>query len=305
MSTSAILSLNEFKSLSIGRFAPGTWDVEYYDRTHLDRNEMPHVLLGGIEIEEVTPKGEAIFNFRPTSRKPKNEQVTEKPQEAKYLEALIDEAWSKGKVDGKKDPKKAARVIFDQLNESMARLGLIQLTFEIHPPGFKERGFAVVVLDTNALRDGAVRHLQEQFQNVQLWVIIPAVSLMEIGERVANMTKTDKEGCNVKNSAQIRLRPQVTIVPQEVKWVKENFPMETLELAPELLRTFRGYEARKDDREEPDRVSINDRLILESIKDLRRQRGFPEGIYLMSGDKDMSRLARLEGMYNLPGFTFF
>jgi hypothetical protein len=68
-----------------------------------------------------------------------------------------------------------------------------------------------------------------------------------------------------------------------------------LELAPELLRTFRGYETGRD----PDRVSINDRLILEGIKDLRRQRGFPEGLYLMSGDKDLSRLARLEGIHTI------
>lgn len=297
MSTSAILSLNEFKS-SIDHFAKGTWDVEYYDRTHLDRNEMPHVLLGSIEIEEVTPKGDVIFRFKPTRRKSENEKGSEKSlEEAKYLETLIEKAWNKGKVDGKKKPEEAARIILDQLSESMVRLGLIKLEFEIDPPEFKGRRFAVMILDTNALRDGAVRHLQEQFQSVQLWVIIPTVSLMEIGERVANMTKMDKNGCKKQHSALIRLRPQVTIVPQEVKWIKENFPTETLELAPELLRTFRGYETRQNDpSKEPDRVSINDRLILESIKDLRRQRGFTEGIYLMSGDKDMSRLARLEGI---------
>jgi hypothetical protein len=83
----------------------------------------------------------------------------------------------------------------------------------------------------------------------------------------------------------------------EVKWIKERFPTETLELAPELLRTFRGYETGRD--KEPDRISMNDRLILEGIKDLRRQRGLPEGVYLMSGDKNMSRLARLEGIHTI------
>ena len=80
-------------------------------------------------------------------------------------------------------------------------------------------------------------------------------------------------------------------------WEK-NFPTETLELAPELLRTFRGYETgqKSDPSKEPDRVSINDRLILEGIKHLQRLRGLLEGIYLMSNDKDISRLARLEGI---------
>jgi len=49
----------------------------------------------------------------------------------------------------------------------------------------------------------------------------------------------------------------------------------------------------------PDRVTINDRLILEGIKDLRRQRSFPEGVYLVSSDKDVSRLARLEGIHTI------
>ena len=68
-------------------------------------------------------------------------------------------------------------------------------------------------------------------------------------------------------------------------------------MAPDLLRTFRGYERSRG--KEPDRISINDRLILEGIKDLRRQRNLSEGVYLMSGDKDMSRLARLEGIQTI------
>ena len=91
----------------------------------------------------------------------------------------------------------------------------------------------------------------------------------------------------------------MTIAPQEIKWIKERFPTETLELAPELLRTFRGYETGNDPYKEPDRISINDRLILEGIKDLRRQRNLLEGVYLMSGDKDMSWLARLEGIQTI------
>ena len=92
----------------------------------------------------------------------------------------------------------------------------------------------------------------------------------------------------------------MTVAPRAVKWIREHFPTETLELAPELLRAFRGYETKKNDPyTEPDRISINDRLILEGIKDLRRQRNLSEGVYLMSGDKSMSRLARLEGIQTI------
>ena len=275
-------SLNEFKCSAYGQFDVGTWAVTYHDRSHLPKDT--YVSLGTIEVEEYTQKGETFFFFSPNS--------------CQQIKDFIADAWSKGKVDGKKDSKTittTAEIILDQLSESMVRLGLVQPNFEIDAQNFiTERKFAIVVLDTNALRDGAIRHLKEQLGNVQLWTIIPTVALMEIGERIAYITSKDRGGCKRQNSRLIRFRPQVTVAPQEVKWIQENFPTETLELAPELLRTFRGYDTRREN--EPDRVSINDRLILEGIKDLRRQRGLLEGIYLMSNDKDVSRLARLEGI---------
>ena len=278
-----IFSLDEFKCSALGKFDVGTWTVVYHDRSHLPRDT--YISLGTIEVEEYTQKGDSFFYFCPNS--------------CQQIKCFMADAWCKGKVTGKKDPKDTAKIILDQLSESMVRLGLVQPNFEIDAQKFiTERKFAIVVLDTNALRDGAIRHLKEQLDNVQLWTIIPTVALMEIGERIAYVTNKDREGRKRQNSGLIRFRPQATIAPQEVKWIQENFPTETLELAPELLRTFRGYDTggRSDPSKEPDRVSINDRLILEGIKDLRRQRSLLEGIYLMSNDKDVSRLARLEGI---------
>ena len=84
--------------------------------------------------------------------------------------------------------KGLAKTILDQLGESMVRLGLLQPNFEIENCEFiTERKFAIVVLDTNALRNGAVNHLQEQFPSTQMWIIIPTVTLMEIGEKTANI----------------------------------------------------------------------------------------------------------------------
>jgi hypothetical protein len=277
-----ILPLDEFRSSPDAQFSKGTWVVEYFDRTHLRTGN--YLSLGKIDIEERTPNGQHLFRFYPRC--------------IKKLKKCICNAWKNG--TGKGDPKKAAEIILDQLSESMVRLGLLQPNFEISDcKSINERNFAVVVLDTNALRDSAVRHLKEQFPNTQMWIIIPTVTLMEIGEKVANLSSRDREGFK-KNNNIIRGRPQVTIAPQELKCIRQYFPTETLELAPELLRTFRGYEPKNTSTDkEPDRSSINDRLILEGIKDLRRQRNLSEGVYLMSGDKDMSRLARLEGIQTI------
>ncbi len=280
----AFLSLDEFTSSPDARFFKGTWIVEYHDRTHLPKGT--YLDLGKVEIEGCTPDGNSFFRFHPPSRG--------------CLKQCIHDAW-KDENSNEKTETNAVKVILDQLGESMVRLGILQPHFEISDCKFiTERPFAVVVLDTNALRNGAVRHLQEQFPTTQLWIIIPTVTLMEIGEKAATIKSRANDNPRPSNSALIRSRPQVTIASQAVKWIRERFPTETLELVPELLRAFRGYETRRDDAyKEPDRISINDRLILEGIKDLRRQRNLPEGVYLMSGDKDMSWLARLEGIQTI------
>ena len=278
----AILSLDEFRSSPDAQFSKGTWVIEYFDRTHLHKDN--YLSLGQVDIEERAPDGQYFFRFYPRS--------------IKKLKKCIRNAWKYG--NGKGDPKKASEIILDQLSESMVRLGLLQPNFEISDRQFtNEHNFAIIVLDTNALRDSAVRHLKEQFPNKQMWIIIPTVTLMEIGEKVANLSSRDREGFK-KNNNIIRGRPQVTIAPQELKYIRQYFPTETLELAPELLRTFRGYEKKETTTDkEADRISINDRLILEGIKELRRQRNLLKGVYLMSADKDMSRLARLEGIQTI------
>ena len=277
-----ILPLDKFRSSPDAQFSKGTWVVEYFDRTHLRKDD--YLPLGKIDIEERTPDGQYLFRFYPRS--------------IKKLKKCICNVWKNDTGTG--DPKRAAEIILDQLSESMVRLGLLKPNFEIsdHQPIYK-RNFAIVVLDTNALRDSAIRHLKEQFPDTQMWIIIPTVTLMEIGEKVANLSSRDREGFK-KNNNIIRGRPQVTIAPQELKCIRQQFPTETLELAPELLRTFRGYEKKGTTTDkEPERISINDRLILEGIKELRRQRNLLEGVYLMSADKDMSRLARLEGIQTI------
>jgi hypothetical protein len=183
MPTPVILSLGDFKSALVGHFAPGTWVVEYHDCTHLSAEpEETYVTLGQVEIEEVTPKGTAFFYFRPTPCQSNHQQGAEQPSEGiKYLESLIEEAWTTGNVGGSKNPADVARYILDLIKESAVRLGLIRLAFEIDDPDFDQRNFAVIILDTNALRSGAVRHLKEQFEAVQLWAIIPLVSLKSNG----------------------------------------------------------------------------------------------------------------------------
>ncbi len=302
MATPVALKLEEFKHFSAGLFAPGIWRIQYYDHTHLPPDG--YITIGNAVIDDTSPM---VFRFRPLSSASKTES-SEEAQSENNLKAQFADVWKSLEIgqDKKqiekisKATEKAPKYVLDQLSESVMRLGLIYPALEVDDKDFQGRKFAVIVMDTSSLRDGSIRHLREQYPHISLWVTIPQVSLMEIGERVANMTSQERAGMQVSNYTLIRSRPQVTIIPQEVVWIRANLPHETLELTPELFRTFRGYEPiRGQDPKEPDRFSINDRLILEGVKDMRRQRGLAEEVYLMTGDKDMARLARLEGIHTI------
>ena len=141
-----ILSLDKLDLHQMLGFPKATWVVEYHDKTHLC--EGTYLCLGKVEIEECTPDGNCFFRFHPRS--------------GKQLETCLDNGWrgkfKKEQVDGQAE--KAAKAILGQLRESIVRLGLLQPRFEIENCKFiTDRKFAIVVLDTNALRKGAVFHL--------------------------------------------------------------------------------------------------------------------------------------------------
>ena len=291
----AILSLNEFRSAESTQFSEGTWILEYHDDTHL--SDCRYISLGKVIIEESAPNGNCLFRFFPHPIEQLKKSFSDEWQSKEWEKQLNKE--QKDQIVNQSE--RASKTIPDQLGQSMVRLGLLKPYFEIENQEYiNKRKFAIIVLDTNALRIGAVRHLHEQLPEIQFWVIIPTVTLMEIGEKSESIKSRSNDKCKPSNSALIRSRPQVTIASQKVKWIKDRFPTETLELAPELLRSFRGYESSRGDAyKEPDRISINDRLILEGIKNLCRQRNLTSEVYLVSGDKDMSRLARLEGIQTI------
>ncbi len=297
MTSPSIMSLDEFKQSNLGRLAKGKWIIKYHDSSHLPENSF--VSIGDIDIEEIDSSNQAFFSFElfpltnivgdesSDSTVPTNDSVwgiwnSNKQTNEKYKGA----SYKEGKL--------AANIIVDQINHSMTRLGLLTPVFDINPElGNLKHKHIVVVFDTSAIRTGVVRHLKEQYnESTQIWGVIPTVALMEIGEKQAwanNAAKIEK----FSNYGLIRARPQITIAPQEIKWIKANLPTESMDLSPELLRTFRGFETNKD--KEPERVSINDRLILEGIKHMRRERNL-SNVYLLSGDLDMSRLASLDGI---------
>lgn len=288
--------LQEFGESPAGAFGIGTWSLSYHDRTHLKKDK--EVSLGTIKITDHNNKGYLFFSFTPLNQA----QIAGCPSDdSPSTPNSFGEAWISDQ-DGnrlkhiKESCIKAADYVHDQLSAAMARLGLITPKLDIYPALTSQSKYAVIVLDTSALRTGALRYFSEMYNRIDIWTIIPTVSIMEIGERLANITSSDRKGMSESNYKLLRTRPQVTIAPEEIKWIKDNFPTEILELSSDMLMGFRGYRSPETkDGDDPERLTVNDRLILEGIKHMRRQRNLAN-IYLMTGDKDMARLASLDGI---------
>ena len=81
-------------------------------------------------------------------------------------------------------------------------------------------------------------------------------------------------------------RPLISCVSQELNYISQWRPLEMLTTLPEHLHQSNGD-------------SRTDRLVIESVKNLKRERGFHQGVFLLTGDKDMASLATLENQGSL------
>ena len=264
----------------------GEWEISYTDGTHLKENE--YVKLGKITID--TSKKIAIdypilpFTFQPVTDQEIISRLSEFPQ-------------------GKEQADRAKKIIHDQLSDSMIRTGLLRPEFclmeeQTTEMGFREvmmklseHGYLILIADTGALRRGSVSFLHKTLPNVLIWTVVPVFVMTEV-QRQVNALKAiwqESDGgrnphlgkCNV-----LEMRPQVSAISRELNHIRQWRPVEMLTTLPEHLGQSNG-------------LSKIDRLIIESVKNLKRDRGLHRGVYLLTGDKDMASLATLENQGSL------
>ena len=277
------LKLDEF--LAECRFW-GEWEISYTDGTHLQKNE--YVKLGDIAIdadEETAQKYPILpFTFKPATDQKIECRLSELPQ-------------------GKKQANRGKRIICDQLTDSMVRTGLLRPEFclmeeQTIEMGFREvmtrlskQGYLILVADTSALRRAAISFLHKTLSDVLIWTVVPVFVMTEIQQQVNELNKIWRDSdegrkphlgkCNV-----LEMRPQVSTISRELNHIRQWRPVEMLTTLPEHLGQSNGQ-------------SKIDRLIIESVKNLKRDRGLHQGVYLLTGDKDMASLATLENQGSL------
>ena len=263
---SRALKLDEF--IAKYRFWGG-WEVSYTDKTHLTEGE--YVKLGDIIIdasEEIAQDYPILpFTFRP---------VTECQIKSRFSDL----------PDGEKQADRAQEIIRNELADSMVRTGFLRPKFCLMEAqnvemGFREvmkklsaHGYLILVIDTSALRRAVTSFLHKTLSNVLIWTVVPVFVMTEVQRQVKNLSDIWEQTSrgtqpHIGKCGVLSQRPQVSCISRELNHIRQWRPLEMLTTLPEHLGQSNGN-------------SNIDRLIIESVKNLKRDRGLQQGVYLLT-----------------------
>ena len=264
----------------------GEWEVSYTDGTHLPDGK--YVKLGDITIDSFEMTGQDYpiqpFYFRPVN----DEQV-----KSYFSEIEV--------VKGKRE--RAGSLMRSQLADSMVRTGLLrpnlclmegqttEMDFSRVMSLLSQHNYLITVVDTSALRRAAISFLHRTLSSVLIWTVVPVFVMNEVQQQVNRLNKVWRDSAGgtrpKSNNFDIwRKRPQVSCISQELNYIRQWRPVEMLTTLPEHLGQSNGD-------------SRVDRLIIESVKNLKRDRGLHHSVYLLTGDKDLASLATIEDLGSL------
>ena len=274
------------------------WDVSYHDETHLppvsqDEDTIKQgrlaktIKLGSILIDDAGSdaiEGSIVpFTFALESQQSLREQ--------------LDELWRE-EEKGRPNEKNLAEypdMIYGEISEGLIRT-------RICPPKISrgdweilsaEKKALIFITDTNIIRRGVISSLADTFESCPIWAIVPVVSMLELQEASERVKWGPSKVAEAKNfNRYLGWRPMSTSSTRELLMLKSRVPVEFLEVPPELLRYYGGREY----GEAKTPKILQDRLVLEGIKQIIREKSTAEKIYLLSGDFDMVRFAKLENV---------
>ena len=287
----------------------GEWEVSYTDGTHLPKDE--YVKLGTITIdgsEEIAQHYPILpFTFQFATDREFEERFSElfcRFPELLQTKKQNDktEKEQNSLEDQKVQVNRTKKIIRNELADSMVRTGLLRPEFYLMNEQIVEMsflnvmkqlskskdGYLIFVTDTSALRRGAISFLHKTLSNMLIWTVVPVFVMTEVQRQVNELNKiwTQSNKPHLGRCSVLRQRPQVSCISREVNYIRQWRPLEILTTLSEHLGQSNG-------------TSKVDRLIIECVKNLKRDRGLHRGVYLITGDKDMASLAALENQGSL------
>ncbi len=262
------------------------WEVSYTDGTHLPKDE--YIKLGEIVIDESEKIAQIHpilpFTFTPLT----NQQIR----------------CNFSKISDEKAQKhRAADFICSELADSILRTGLLRPEFCLMERQNIKMGFRdvmerlseqihlILVVDTSALRRAVPSFLHKTLSKVLIWTVVPVFVMTEVqrqAKEVSDLWEASVRGTqpHIGKCGVLSQRPQVSCISRELNHIRQWRPIEMLTTLSEHLGQSNGN-------------SNIDRLIIESTKNLKRDRGLQQGVYLLTGDKDMASLSTLENVDSL------
>ena len=264
----------------------GEWEVSYTDGTHLKKSE--YVKLGEIIIDASERAAQDYpilpFVFRSVSGQ------------------CIKSCFAKFCKE-KNQANRAKEFIQDELADSLVRTGLLRPTFCLLEDQaaemrflevikrLSEHGYLILIADTSALRRAIISFLHKTLSNVLIWTVVPVFVMTEVqrqAKELCDIWEETSRGANPHpgKCGILKQRPQVSCISRELNHIRQWRPLEILTTLSEHLGQSNG-------------TSKVDRLIIECVKNLKRDRGLHRGVYLITGDKDMASLATLENQASL------
>jgi hypothetical protein len=274
----------------------GNWIVEYSDRTHLKSDTF--ITIGKIEVQGNKDLARDLHFL---------------PFIFKHCENLKQEVQSKFPKDESGETvnvDKAIEIIERALSEHVVRSGMLPPIIQADDLKKLEDSsepYLIIVADTGTLRRAVISYLHIHLRGIKsIWATIPTVSMIEIQQRAAdidslvNELRESRGKPRPKNIGVLRIRPSVTCSMWEIYRLQMSCPIDFMGIEPSLLRQFPGF---SPDSIRKGKVStkniLQDRLIIESIKNLKRERAIERGLYLVTTDRDMASFALAENIQSV------
>lgn len=276
----------------------GEWEVHYHDSSHLPADNQTGkkvtIYIGNLvidripkrDLEKVTPRDIIPFTFALQSQRDIEEQYNRvRPK--------------KGEHQGD-SAKRLPRIIYGEFSDCLARTDILPPVIdqkdmeELQGKGAEKKAL-IFITDTNIIRRGVLSYLSAVFSDRPIWVIVPVISMLELQDVTARTKWTSDDPPKEENIRYLKNRPMSTCATRELRLLKSRIPVEFLEVPPELLRYYGGREP----AEEKTTNILPDRLIIEGVKRIIKEKSTAEKIYLLSGDFDMVRFAKLENIASI------
>jgi len=287
------MRLSEFEEQI--KFWEGSYNISYTDITHIPEGKfinIGEVKFDNMEKTEPHRSMRSIFvpfNFKIAS--------------SANLFSQFKKVWNtEGEnIPEEKVERKYPRRIYDEISQSFVRCKLLppQIDRQVLNNLFenKKRPY-FLISDTNAIKNGLLDWICHSFSSSYNWLgflIISQIQFQEADEKGKKQTNDPKWNRYIV----LRSRALSTIGTWTENELKKKFPVEFIDLPPELLRYYGG---RRNGEDERVTTILEDRLLIEGIKIFFKQRNISNVERLViTSDFKLTKFLELEGIPYIYG----